>query len=236
MKHILAIGDCNTLGVAEFTENSYPERLGQALHKHVRNSAYTMATTREGIRLLKDNISEDTVLLLIQFGLVDSYQTFIYAPYVLYYPDNFLKKQGRSLVKKYKKLCRKYGLNRRFGEKKVVPELEYKNNLEQMILSAGNAPVLLIDTIPHKQQERNPRILRYNEILDELAATHHNCRRIHLYKHFLENMDCFYADETHCNSKGYAYITDVLTRTVKSSPDGTISFVENNKYNSSGNI
>lgn len=203
---ILAIGDCNTLGVADCIRNSYPERFAKLSGKEVRNCGCTMATTREGILLLKKYITEEVSLLLVQFGLVDSYKTFKYSPYILYFPDNFLRKQVRSLVKKYKKVCRNIGLNRRLGEKNVVGIEEYEANLQTIIDLAGPARIFLIDTVPHKQQERNPEIERYNALLTKMAEKNSNCVKIDLYSHFAGNMDRYYHDETHCNGLGYDYI------------------------------
>ena len=152
---LLAIGDCNTLGVGELVNNSYPERLGDIMNLDVINCGYTMATTREGLALLQDNYAENIKLLIIQFGLVDSYPTFKYAPYIPYYPDNPIRKQLRSIVKKYKKLCRKYGLHDRFGEKNVTSEGDYIANIRKMILLAGQTTTILLDTIPNQQPGRN---------------------------------------------------------------------------------
>jgi hypothetical protein len=206
MVKVLAIGDCNTLGVAACIGNSYPERFARVSGMHVRNCGYTMATTREGLKLLKENITDDITFLLVQFGLVDSYKTFKYSPYVLYYPDNFLRKQARSLVKKYKKICRNSGLNRKFGEVNVVAPREYEENLHQIVTLADKATVFLIETVPHKQVERNAEIQHYNAILSKVAEHHPHCVKIDLYAHFSDNLDHYYHDETHCNGAGYDHI------------------------------
>jgi hypothetical protein len=208
--NVLAIGDCNTLGVAGYIGNSYPERFGRASGMDIRNRGYTMATTREGFEILKENITGDVTHLFVQFGLADSYKTFKYSPYVLYYPDNFLRKQVRSLVKKYKKICRNSGLSKRFGEVNVVGPSEYEGNLQQIIALADTAKVFLIDTVPHKQVERNIEILKYNSILSKVARQHTRCVKIDLYAHFLENLDHFYHDETHCNGAGYDHIANQI--------------------------
>ena len=59
MEKVLAIGDCNTLGVAECIGNSYPERFGHVSGMPVRNCGCTMATTREGLKILEKNITDD---------------------------------------------------------------------------------------------------------------------------------------------------------------------------------
>ncbi len=129
---ILAIGDCNTLGVGKLTGHSYPERVGQILKVPVTNSGYTMSTTREGCFLLSDHLTTDCTIVIIQFGLADSYLTLRHAPYVLNYPDNILRKPFRNILKKLKKLSRKYGINKRFGESNVVPLEEYSLNIHRL--------------------------------------------------------------------------------------------------------
>lgn len=212
VEKVLAIGDCNTLGVADCIGNSYPERFGRVSGMHVRNCGYTMATTREGLEILKENIDDNTLFLFVQFGLVDSYKTFKYSPYVLYYPDNFFRKQARSLVKKYKKICRNSGLNKRFGEINVVGPEEYEENLHKIIALADKAKVFLIETVPHKQVERNVEIRNYNSILSKVASRYSRCVKIEIYEHFLKNLDSYYHDETHCNGAGYDHIVDRMMR------------------------
>lgn len=214
MGKILAIGDCNTLGVAECIGNSYPERYARMTGMHIQNCGCTMATTREGLMVLKENIPVDFTFLFVQFGLVDSYKTFKYSPYVLYYPDNFLRKQVRSLVKKYKKICRNRGLNRRFGEVNVVGPQEYEDNLHTIVALAEKTTVFLIETVPHKQVERNAEIQSYNAILSRVAARHPHCIKIDLYSHFQDNLDHYYHDETHCNGAGYDYIAEQILKHV----------------------
>jgi hypothetical protein len=214
MGKILAIGDCNTLGVAEYSGNSYPEKFASMSGMHVHNCGYTMATTREGLSLLKHNFTDDVTFLFVQFGLVDSYKTFKFSPYVLYYPDNFLRKQIRSLVKKYKKVCRSSGLNKRIGEVNVVSPLEYKENLHKIIALAKHSIVVLIDTVPHKQIQRNDEIQHYNDILSSVAGCYPNCIKIDLYAQFLENINSYYHDETHCNGLGYDYIVEQIMNSV----------------------
>ncbi len=215
MKNILALGDCNTLGVGTLQGECYPERTGSRLGISVNNCAYTMATTREGLHLFRDNVDQDTDVILIQFGLVDSYLTFRYAPYVLYYPDNVFRKQYRSIIKKYKKLCRKWGLHSVFGSREVVAPHEYEQNLLTIISASRRATVLLIDTIPHKQEERNTNIKRYNGILNGIAVGHDHVFKVDLYDFFMQNFDTFYLDETHCNSAGHDYITSQIIRTLQ---------------------
>lgn len=212
MKGILAIGDCNTRGLDQYRGKSYPERVAEQFGCTVKNSGFTMSTTREGIHLIRDNLTLEYDVVCIQFGLVDSYMTFRHAPYILYYPDNFLRKTFRNILKKYKKTCRQIGLNRRLGEINVVPEEEFERNIREMIASCGDSIVILPETIPHHDSRRNPWIQRYNAILHKVAHDYQSCHVVKAYDEFAMNLNNYYADTTHMNSAGYAVMTDRITR------------------------
>ncbi len=214
-QEIIAVGDCNTLGTKTFESNSYPEILGTLLNAKVTNLGHTMATSREGIRLLHDRLKEGDSVIVIQFGLVDSYQTFKYSPYVLYYPDNILRKQLRSLTKKFKKICRNIGLNKKLGEINVVPIEEYESNIRKMIEIALPRTILLLDTIPNKQEYRNSEIQRYNKCLDKICRDFPQCIKVDLYAKFHQCYDNYYMDETHANEAGYRYIAGEIEKKLK---------------------
>lgn len=207
---ILCLGDCNTLGAGLLKRNSYPERVAKKLDFDCRNFGHTMVTTREGLSLLEDNLECSPSHVTLQFGVVDSYQTFRYAPYVLYYPDSFFRKQYRSIVKKYKKICRKFGANERFGNVSVVPIKEYEENLHAMVSLCGGKTVILIETVPNQREDRNPAIMMYNKVLYNVAESVKNCRVLELYDVFYQQLDNWYLDTTHINGKGYEYISEQL--------------------------
>ncbi|WP_163335850.1 SGNH/GDSL hydrolase family protein [Desulfopila sp. IMCC35008] len=209
MQKIVAIGDCNTLGAGRCEKRGYPEKVAERLGAEIVNRGHTMATSREGIHLLKEEVVKADCVL-IQFGLVDSYKTFKYSPYVLYYPDNFIRKNLRALTKKYKKICRNQGLNKIIGEVNVVPAEEYEHNIRSMVELASPRKVVLIDTVPNKQLERNGEIQRYNGILDSIAADYPFCTRVKLYADFIDGLDTLYADPTHCNNEGYEKIAEKI--------------------------
>ncbi len=165
-----------------------------------------MLSTREGLAILRDNDSDEFDCVFIQFGLKDAYTTFRYSPNILYYPDNFLRKQLRSIVKKYKKTCRKIGLNALLGEVNVVPEPEYRTNVLQMVGYCGKKQVILPEIIPHQETFRNPFIQRYNRVLEEIAGSCGDCMLIRLYDDFLHKMPQFYLDTGHPNEYGYRFI------------------------------
>jgi lysophospholipase L1-like esterase len=212
---ILAIGDCNTLGVGNLAGHSYPERVGQRLKIPITNCGYTMSTTREGWFLLRDHLTADCTIVIIQFGLADSYLTLRHAPYVLNYPDNFLRKPFRNILKKLKKLSRKYGINKRFGESNVVPLEEYSINIRKMIQMCAGRTVLLPETIPHHDTSRNDQIERYNRELAAIAAQYDNCHLVKTYDGFSDNMHRFYLEETHANADGYDYTAEKILQVLK---------------------
>lgn len=206
MKGILAVGDCITSGVEHCLGNSYPEQVGRALNVPVKNCGKAMFSTREGLGILKDSDSDEFDCVFIQFGLKDAYITFKYSPNVLYYPDNFLRKQIRSIVKKYKKTCRMIGLNELLGEVNVVSEQEYRNNVLQMVRHCEKKQVVLPEIIPHQETFRNPFIRRYNRVLEKIAGSFDNCMLIRLYDDFLQKMPEYYLDMGHPNEHGYRFI------------------------------
>jgi lysophospholipase L1-like esterase len=212
---ILALGDCNTLGDVEFENNSFVERFGKLAKTGVKNCGYTMSTTREMLHFFKRFYHDRLDVILIQYGLVDSWQTFKYSPYVLYYPNNIFRKTARKFVKKYKKIARKMGLNRKYGEEFVVPLEEYKKNIEQVIQNSSKQKIYLIDTVPNRELFRNAHIKKYNALLDELASKYKNCYKIDIYDVFEKNLTNYYLDDTHINDAGYEVISKKLFETYK---------------------
>lgn len=206
MANILALGDCNTLGVRHLKGDSYPERFAKALDKSVYNCGFTMSTTNEMLYFFEDFKDDQTEIILIQYGLVDSWKTFKYAPYVLYYPDNKLRRIFRKIVKKYKKTAKKIGLNRFLGVSNVVSLDAYKNNIISVIEQSEDRTIFLISTIPNLDTSRNIEIMRYNELLSTLAEQYIHVHYVEVYNDFSNHPD-YYLDNTHMNETGYEIIT-----------------------------
>ncbi len=214
MNILLSLGDCNTLGISNCVNNSYPEKLSKKLHLKCINSGFTMSTTCEMKYLFEKYNSEEVSIVTIQYGLVDSWRTFRYSPYVLYYPDNFLRKVFRKIVKKYKKIATKVGLDKLFGIKYVVSPNLYKDNLIS-IIEQTDKPILLIDTVPHTQMFRNKHIVKYNAILEQLSYDYDNCYYVKIYDDFLINIKDYLMDDgTHINNDGYKLILDKIMEKV----------------------
>lgn len=209
MANILSLGDCNTLGVKYLENNAYPERFAKAVNKTVDNCGFTMSTTNEMLHFFQDFKDDETEIILIQYGLVDSWKTFKYAPYVLYYPDNKIRKIFRKIVKKYKKTAKKIGLNRLLGVSNVVALEMYKNNLESIIQQSKDSMIFLISTIPNLDTSRNSEIMRYNQVLSELSKKYPHVYYIDVYHDFVNRSD-YYLDNTHMNELGYKLITQKI--------------------------
>jgi len=203
-KVILALGDCNIVGANNYKGKTYVDLVAQYLNLKVVNCGITMSTTREGLILFNEHKSKNPDFVIIAYGLVDSWKTFKYAPYVLYYPDNFLRKMARKLVKKYKKTARNLGLNKIFGQKYVVSPKEYTANLQKIIKESKK--VILVETPPHlTEQFRNKDIIFYNSLLEELTNKNKNCKIVKIYEDFAKDSSLYF-DEIHFNQEGYKLI------------------------------
>lgn len=209
MADIIAFGDCNTLGIKENLHNAYPERIADKLHKSLKNCGYTMSTTREMEYFYNDFYTEDTEIILLQYGLVDSWKTFKYAPYVLYYPDSKIRKIFRKIVKKYKKIAKKIGLNKILGVSNVVSLEEYKNNIESLIQQSQSCTIFLVDTIPNLDISRNSEIMKYNQVLFRLSQEYTHVHFVDVYNDFVNKPE-YYLDNTHMNELGYEVITQKI--------------------------
>lgn len=208
---ILSLGDCNTLGIKDCELNAYPERFARLLSADVKNCGFTMSTLREAEQFFKQFYDEQITIITVLYGLVDSWETFKYAPYVLYYPDNPLRKIKRKLVKKYKKTCRKMGLNDLLGTEHVVPPKEYVERLRRLIQeSSSQTRIALIESIPDHDERKNPGIQKYNKLLKQVQESEDRCILIETYDYFSEHLDSLYIDETHINADGHDYIARKL--------------------------
>jgi len=207
---LLFLGDCNTLGTPDIEGQAYPEQLAKIADIRTINCGHTMTTVREAQHYYQLHSGPDLDGLVIQYGLVDSWKTFKYSPYVLYYPDHWLRKWGRKLVKKYKKWCKKLGLNGLIGEKNVVSLNEYRQHISRMVEDMAPRPVVLIETIPNKDTSRNDEIRRYNQCLADISKTHSNAHLLPLYEDFACEMQAHYSDPTHLSLTGHQFVSRKL--------------------------
>ncbi len=176
---ILAIGDCNTSGkqgvVPAFNVPGIVTSMFEhnGTNAHLTNLGHTMCTSREGIlKISREGIGAD--VLLLNFGLVDSWFTSIPSFYVLYYPDNTLRKTGRKLLKILKKKLRLPMIKKFFPSGHVVDPEEYKQNMEEIINIArkqnNNTKIMIWSTtLTRSDLKRNEYILAYNKILQDIS-------------------------------------------------------------------
>jgi lysophospholipase L1-like esterase len=211
MEGCIAYGDCNTEGLKGYHNQVWPGIVAEHLGLALTNCGHTMSTTRELLCYANTYPPSDYRLAFIQYGLVDSWLTFRGAPYVLYYPDNPLRKFARKLVKKLKKWARRLRLQDRLGAVEQVPLEEYLNNVRQLVRSARDTRFVLVTTPPNLDQPRNPRIERYNEGLRELAGQEFNAVLADAYQGLWQQRELtLMQDGTHLTYEGHRIIADAV--------------------------
>jgi lysophospholipase L1-like esterase len=119
--------------------------------------------------------AEPADIVLINYGLVDAWITSIPAIYIPYYPDNFVRKQARKVLKSVKRRLRSDLARRIVPVGPVVPLDEYLRHMRRIVnLPRTRYPgvcVILWGTAPALEQpERTASIHRYNEALRQLAG------------------------------------------------------------------
>lgn len=211
IQSIVAYGDCNTRGINEHYGRAYPELLAEALGARVTNLGHTMSTTRELVQYARAFPPAAYDLVLVQYGLVDSWLTFRYAPYALYYPDTRWRKLWRKVVKKLKKWGRPLRLKALLGAVNVVPEQEYLANIAGVLGELASRPVVLLATPPNLDEPRNPLIRQYNAALARLAASFPQVILVDPYAALDAQREAvFDADGTHLNARGHALVAAMI--------------------------
>lgn len=176
---VLAVGDCNTCGiVVPAIGNTILDKLCRQLERAGyqtvgQNLGYGMATSREGLERIRRE-ARPADLVLINFGLVDTWITSIPKIYVPYYPDSVVRKRVRKLLKFVKRRLRAPWLRKLIPTGPVVPLEEYRQNMQQMIALAKSmnpADMVLLWGSPPVQHDpsRNENLRRYNQVLKTSA-------------------------------------------------------------------
>lgn len=217
IRSIVAYGDCNTLGYTSCEYNAYPERLGRLISAQVLNLGRTMASTRELVRYARDFPPNQHTIGIVNYGLVDSWVTFRRAPYVLYYPDNPLRKALRVAVKKIKRFCTRSGIAARLGPAHVVPPDEFEQNVASIVSTYPAVTFVLLSAFPNLDETRNPAIQAYNEIISRTARNHpHNTIHVDLYSTLFEQRSrLFCEDGTHINDAGHDFVAQSIAEALK---------------------
>lgn len=208
-----AYGDCNTEGFRALNGPVYAQLVADTCGLRLINCGHTMSTTRELLQFADAFPASASALVLIQYGLVDSWLTFRGAPYILYYPDNPRRKLARKLVKKFKKWARSLQLQKILGAIEQVPIEEFLSNIRLVVQSAPNAQFVLVATAPNLDEPRNPRILKYNEALSALAGEEVNAVYADAWHELWEDRNnCLMSDGTHLTAQGHRLVADSVER------------------------
>jgi lysophospholipase L1-like esterase len=125
-----------------------------------------------------------------------------------------MRKIIRKIVKKYKKITKSLGLNTLLGVKNVVPLKEYEENIESLIKQVQNRLVLLVETVPNLDTSRNSEILKYNQVMKQLANKYGHVYCIEVYSDLVDKSDK-YEDQTHLNESGYRTIANKIESVYK---------------------
>ena len=119
---MLAVGDCNTYGIHDppignTILDKFCERLeDDGTPPFSQNLGCGMATSREGVQRMRLD-AKPADAMLINFGLVDTWITSIPKVYVPYYPDSWLRKRLRKLLKFVKRRLRSRQLRRVYPDR-----------------------------------------------------------------------------------------------------------------------
>jgi len=226
---ILAIGDCNTSGVEDAPSENLPEELCKIFRQNgydieIFNEGHAMTTTREGVAKIKQFWSlrgERTVdIVLINFGLVDSWVVALPSWYISYYPDNIFKKYARKLLKSFKKRLRNPAVRRFLPTGNTVPMVEFRKNYQYMIdyvrRFSPQARIILWGIAPTRyDMKREIHIKAYDEVIKELA-TSNGCIHIDTRQIFEPyTSEQLYRDHVHINSFAQKLLAGHIYNAVK---------------------
>jgi lysophospholipase L1-like esterase len=208
-----AYGDCNTEGFRTLDGSVYAQLIADAYGLTLMNCGHTMSTTRELLQFADAFPASASALVLIQYGLVDSWLTFRGSPNILYCPDNPRRKLARKLVKKFKKWACRLQLQKILGAIEQVPIEEFLSNIRLVVRSAPNTQFVLVATAPNLDEPRNPRIMKYNEALSALASEAVNAVYADAWHELWEDRDsCLMSDGTHLTAKGHRLVANSVQR------------------------
>lgn len=174
---IIALGDCNS-NTNDPKQGTVPAATSESLVEagfqiELTNHARGMETSREGLsRLLECDAVADVAI--INYGLVDAWETSIPAFYVPYYPDSFVRKRRRKAVKFAKRMLMRLPNWVWIPRGSVVPEREFQSNIERMmqLIRQKNPKVVIYlwgTALVGDAPERNKNLLRYNNLLQNIA-------------------------------------------------------------------
>jgi len=126
-----------------------------------------------------------------------------------------LRKIARKVVKKYKKVARSTGMHTRFGDKYVVDEKRYFDNLRLMIETV-DTPFILIETTPTDEPTRNKHIKRYNYLMEMLSKEYAHTYFVRCFDLLSKDMETYIMDDgVHLTSEGHQRIADIVVALIE---------------------
>lgn len=222
---LLAFGDCNTLGSEQLPPGEcVPAKLADRLRAAggevvLDNQGGTMNCSREGVARVR-RVSEAADVVLLNYGLVDSWVTSVPWLHVAYFPDNPLRKQARKLLKSVKRRLRSPAVRRVVGEGVVVRPQEFAANVRRVVdavrAKSPGCRVVLWGTVPVRgDADRNASIAGYDAVLRDVAA-----EKGYLWfdtRAFLANLpeETVYLDNVHLNPEGASRVADAMAEVVE---------------------
>lgn len=109
-----------------------------------------------------------------------------------------------------------FAASKRLGAVEQVPLEEYIENLRAVLKSAPGSQFVLVATAPNRDTPRNPRILRYNSALSNLADEEHNAIYVDAWDELWSNLDaCLMDDGTHLTSRGHRVVAGCVQNALR---------------------
>lgn len=231
MLKLQAFGDCNTEGSEKLPPGEcVPTKLQQQLTElgfdvSLENHGGTMNCSREGLSRSQDN-NTAADLVLINYGLVDSWHTSLPQLYVPYYPNGPLSKWGRKVLKSLKRRLRSPWIRKILPVGPVVTLEEFRQNITSIISDVRQrnqeSVIILWSTVPVRDDAaRNLLIADYNRCLQSLA-NEHDCEYFAVEPLIL-NRDELYLDNVHMNGDGASVVARQVIQALRNHSASSIN-------------
>ena len=174
---VVAFGDCNTNTIDE-EQGTVPGALKEVISTNggestLDNLGFGMSTCREGLWAAQhyDKVAD---VQLINYGLVDAWETTIPAFYIPYINETRAKRFVRKLLKLTKRRLRAAWLRSIVPTGPVVGPTEFVRNITEMTrlfrrLNPAGEVVIWSTPLTIAEYTRNENIKRYNDLLEQLA-------------------------------------------------------------------
>lgn len=216
---VRALGDCNTVASEKLCPaDAVPSKLidvfaSRGIDCVLDNLGGTMNCSREGVNRMR-RVTTPCDVLLVNYGLVDSWVTSVPMLYVPYFPDNALRRQLRKLLKTFKRGLRANWIRQWIPSGFVVPPVEFRRNISRIIENARDlnpaTQIVLWSTVRVKDQPaRNAHIEQYNAILRDIAVSN-ACTFLDVEESLASFQGNPYFDNFHLNGEGALHIAKAI--------------------------